>query len=121
VASDGSARVVDFESSGWDHPLSLCVDFLTHDQSLGLDEAAGAASLAAFRAGADLPPGAFSTFEPTRALMHVFWCAVHLSSLDPAHLARRRFLRQGLDVEAHAAEQMAKFRRRLDLLERLLG
>jgi hypothetical protein len=30
-------------------------------------------------------------------------------------------LRPGLDVEAHAAEQMAKFRRRLDLLERLLG
>jgi hypothetical protein len=52
--------------------------------------------------------------------MHVFWCAIHLSSVDPLILARRRFARPGLDVEAYAAEQMAKFRRRLVIVEAIV-
>jgi aminoglycoside phosphotransferase len=110
---DGRVTVVDFEHSGWDHPLAFVTDFLTHDQSLDLPPAAAEAFLNTYRAAAAVPEHVWPELNRARAVRHIFWCAIHLIAWTPALVARRRFRDATFDADAYLTGQIVKLRRRL--------
>jgi hypothetical protein len=114
----GPICVVDLELAGWDDPLAPLAGFLTADSALDLPPAHAARFLRAYREAAGAPAPAFARLGRVCALLHVNWCSVHLALLTPDRVAARRFGYPDMDVSAHLAEQIAKFRRRLRLAER---
>lgn len=110
---DGRLVFLDFEYAGWDDPAALPAGFLTHARSIDLSPAQAALFVERFIAEADPTPVARARLDRTVALQHVVWCAVHLSSLGPAYIARKRFATPDLDVESFVATQCRRFEERL--------
>ena len=114
---DGPICVVDLEYFGWDDPAALVAGFLTADTALDLTPTQADVFLHAYRSA--FPPGqdpaqtGSPRFVRTAALMQVSWSAVHLSVMTPERVANKRFASSTFDLDAHLAEQCAKFRRRL--------
>jgi hypothetical protein len=111
----GRVTIVDFEHSGWDHPLAFATDFLTHDQSLDLPSPVVEAFLATYRAATAVPDHVWSELARACAVRHAFWCAIHLSAGNPAIVARRRFKDAAFDADAYLSSQIEKLRRRLTI------
>lgn len=111
---DGSFTVVDFEYFGWDDPARLVMDFVTHDQSLGLSTDGISVFLGAYRAAIDLSDRAWARFERMRLLMEVEWAAIHLSAMTPRRVAPKQFASPDFDLTAYLTDQATKFRGRLD-------
>lgn len=114
---DGPICVVDLEYFGWDDPAALIASFLTADTALDLSAAQAETFVRAYRSA--FPPGqdpaqtATPRFARMAALMHVSWSAVHLSVMTPERVANKRFASSAFDLDAHLAQQTAKFRHRL--------
>lgn len=116
---DGPVCVVDFEYFGWDDPAALLAGFIAADGSLGLSPAQAATFLTSYdRAYSEagmLSITRSSRFARACTLTHVSWCAIHLSVMTPERVANKRYASPSFDLEAHLAQQTARFKRRLTL------
>lgn len=116
---DGRLAFLDFEYFGWDDPVKLTADLPWHP-AFALSETerdAWTAGCAALFAG---DPGFAPRLRAQMPLYGLRWCLILLNEFLPERWERRRFAGTAAGWEEAKAVQLAKARRWLDAVSRLL-
>ncbi|TAK24209.1 MAG: hypothetical protein EPO26_07310 [Chloroflexota bacterium] len=111
---------IDFEYFGWDRPFGHVAYFIAADTALDLTDAARAAFISRYAEGMRLDALGRRELDTSILMAHVMWAAVHLTAMTPPKIDSKRFGTSAFDLDAHLADQRAKFERRVVLIGALL-
>jgi thiamine kinase-like enzyme len=115
--ADGSLVVLDFEYGGWDHPLRVIADFLSHEKNQAMGSENMEYFVAEYLRRSPLSKEILRELNDYRYLSHLEWMMVYLSSMLPDKLARLAFAKgSSHDTEEYIERQIAKARERISRL-----
>lgn len=111
--NDAPPVILDLEYFGWDDPLHVVADFVTHDQTLGLSKGLRDRFIQKYCDGVQLSKSEFDRLHELIQLTEIKWIAIYLTSLTPKYLAARSFAApDSFDAERYIQEQVKKIEAR---------
>jgi len=113
IQSGGKLCFIDFEYFGWDDPLRVVADCVTHDQM----QSAGSRRqiiVDRYLERVGLPEQELARMPRVIELMNIEWIAVFLFGLTPHKIAIRRFANAEFELDSYVDKLLVKLQQRVN-------
>ncbi len=118
---DDSLTVIDFEYAGWDHPMRIISDMLSHDKMRDLPNAKKSLFVAEYLKRTPLPYEVTNDLADFRRIAQVEWVAILLSSILPEKREKLIYANGGsFEMNTYCVQQIEKIQERMRCLPGLL-
>jgi hypothetical protein len=110
---DSRICVLDWEYAGWEDPVRMAVEFVSHIGAVGMRPEVRRAFLGTYAAAAGLTDRDLRRLRQTELLYAINWAAVHLTGMTETKLASRRFALADFDLSGYLRAGIASYRARV--------
>lgn len=118
MRKNGEPCFIDFEYFGWDDPVKIVANFLTHEGSKGIPHAQKLHFLDEFKKHSPLPPRVTERVDVAIQLAALDWISILSWGIAPDRVASKKFLDANLNTEDYLDKQIEKIVVRVKNLQR---
>lgn len=119
--ANGSLCFIDFEDFGWDDPIRIVADFISHDQSRALPKELKDYFKKQYQQRANLDETDSTRLDIAIKIGEIEWLTYHLAAFTPETMNRRRFADIDFNEETYIKDQSDKLKIRIGQAQTLLA
>lgn len=109
---------IDFEYFGWDDPVKIVANFLTHEGSKGIPHPQKLHFLNEFKKHSPLPSHVTERVDVAIQLAALDWISILLWGIAPDRVASKKFLDANLNIDDYLDKQIGKIEARIENLQK---
>ena len=114
IRPDDSFCFIDFEDFGWDDPIKIIADFISHPQNVDLSKETKDYFKNEYKKKSHFNPEDSKRLETAIKIISLEWLVYHLASPTTEWIEKRKFANPNFDKEAYIKEQFKKLEFRVN-------